>query len=96
MKAYLADYVEGMQWLYKPENRQKAIELTAELTKSPREALESYFLLPGKDYYRDRNGCVSRSLVAADGRCAGRQRAVAIAGRHVKARRRLVPALPCN
>jgi NitT/TauT family transport system substrate-binding protein len=63
VKAYLADYVEGMQWLYKPENRPKAIELTAELTKSPRDALESYFLLPGKDYYRDRNGCVSATLL---------------------------------
>jgi len=63
VKAYLADYVEGMQWLYKPENRPKAIELTAELTKSPREALESYFLLPGKDYYRDPNGCVSATLL---------------------------------
>ena len=43
VKAYLADYVEGMHWLYQPENRQKAIELTADLTKSPRAALESYF-----------------------------------------------------
>jgi sulfonate transport system substrate-binding protein len=63
VKAYLADYVEGMQWLYKPENRTRAIELTAELTKSPREALETYFLLPGKDYYRDRNGCISAALL---------------------------------
>ena len=63
VKAYLADYVEGIHWLYKPENRQKAIELTAELTKSPREALESYFLIPSKDYYRDRNGCISATLL---------------------------------
>ena len=71
VKAYLADYVEGMHWLYEPENRQKAIELTAELTKSPRAALETYFL--------DVKGLLPRpqrlhigSAAAADGRCAGR------------------------
>ena len=62
VKAYLADYVEGIHWLYQPENRQKAIELTAELTKSPRAALESYFLT-SNDYYRDRNGCISATLL---------------------------------
>jgi sulfonate transport system substrate-binding protein len=62
VKAYLADYVEGLHWLYDPANREKAIELTAELTKSPRAVLETYFLT-SKDYYRDRNGCVSAALL---------------------------------
>ncbi len=62
VRAYLADYVDGLHWLYEPANRDKAIELTAELTKSPRETLATYFLT-SNDYYRDRNGCVSPALL---------------------------------
>src|SRR5262249_22197439 len=38
-------------------NRNKAIELVAAFTKSPKEVLDSYFAT-GSDYYRDLNGCV--------------------------------------
>ncbi len=62
VKAYLDDYVRGLHWLYDPANREKAIEITADLTKSPRETLATYFLTRN-DYYRDRNGCVSPRLL---------------------------------
>jgi len=62
VRAYLADYVEALHWLYAPENRKKAVEITAEFVKSPPEVVDAYFLT-SKDYYRDRNSCVSANLV---------------------------------
>ena len=58
VKAFLEDYLTGLNWLYQPENRAKAIEITAKLTKTPASALETYFLQPNNDYYRDRGGCL--------------------------------------
>jgi len=43
-------------------NREKALELAAGLTKSPKEVLASYFITP-RDYYRDPNGCVTAATV---------------------------------
>lgn len=57
VKGYLADYVAGLQWFYDPKNRAKAVEITAEFTKSPAAVLDSYFMTP-RDYYRDPNACV--------------------------------------
>ena len=57
VRAFLADYVRGLQWFYDPANRKKAVEITAEFTKSPAEVLDSYFMAE-RDYYRDRNACV--------------------------------------
>ena len=57
VRSYLADYVRGLQWFYDPANRKKAVEITAEFTKSPVEVLDSYFMTE-RDYYRDRNACV--------------------------------------
>lgn len=62
VKAYLADYVAGLHWLYDPANRTRAIELAAELTKAPVATVSSYFLT-GNDYYRDRNACIDASLL---------------------------------
>ncbi|HVY59421.1 MAG TPA: ABC transporter substrate-binding protein [Xanthobacteraceae bacterium] len=58
VRAFLADYVQGLAWYYDPANRSKAIELVADFTKSPKPVLESYFAT-ARDYYRDRNGCVA-------------------------------------
>jgi sulfonate transport system substrate-binding protein len=57
VKSFLADYVRGLHWFYDPANRKKAVEITAEFTKSPADVLDSYFMTE-RDYYRDRNGCV--------------------------------------
>jgi len=62
VRAFLEDYVQGLAWYYDPANRAKAIDLIADFTKSPKPVLESYFATP-RDYYRDRNGCVSVSSI---------------------------------
>jgi sulfonate transport system substrate-binding protein len=62
LRAFLEDYIQGLAWYYDPANREKAIELAVGLTKSPKEVLASYFLTP-RDYYRDRDGCISVSAV---------------------------------
>jgi NitT/TauT family transport system substrate-binding protein len=60
--AFLSDYVTGLKWLYDPANRKRAIEITAELTKSPAAVLDQYFMT-ARDYYRDRDGCVNAQLI---------------------------------
>jgi ABC-type nitrate/sulfonate/bicarbonate transport system substrate-binding protein len=62
LRAFLADYVQGLAWYYDGANREKALELAAGLTKSPKEVLASYFITP-RDYYRDPNGCVTAATV---------------------------------
>ncbi|HEV2508418.1 ABC transporter substrate-binding protein [Bosea sp. (in: a-proteobacteria)] len=61
-KAWLADYVAGLQWLYALENRKKAVELAATLSKSPPEVVDSYFLTKN-DYFRDPNACLGAEQV---------------------------------
>jgi len=62
VKAFLADYVTGLHWFYNPANRAKAVEITAEFTKSPAAVLDSYFMT-GKDYYRDPNACINAPII---------------------------------
>ncbi len=62
VRAFLDDYVRGLHWFYDPPNRAKAVELTADFTKTSKDALEGYFLTK-KDYYRDINGCVATKLI---------------------------------
>jgi NitT/TauT family transport system substrate-binding protein len=62
VKAWVTDYVGLLDWLYTPENRAKAVEVTAEFTKSPAAVLDTYFLTP-RDYYRDRKGCITAQNV---------------------------------
>ncbi len=54
VRAFLADYVLGLQWFYDLANRKRAVEITAEFTKSPAAVLDQYFMT-ARDYYRDRN-----------------------------------------
>ncbi len=62
VKTFLADYVTGLHWFYNPANRAKAVEITADFTKSPAAVLDSYFMT-GKDYYRDPNACISAPII---------------------------------
>jgi sulfonate transport system substrate-binding protein len=62
VKSFLADYVRGLHWFYDPGNRKKAVEITAEFTKSPADVLDSYFMTE-RDYYRDRNACVGVTTI---------------------------------
>lgn len=62
VQAFLGDYIQGIKWFYDPANRKRAVELTAEFTKTPAAVLDSYFMTE-RDYYRDRDGCVSAELI---------------------------------
>src|SRR5882757_5649001 len=62
VRAYLADYVQGLAWYNDPANRTKAIEIIADYLKSPKEVLESYFAT-SRDYFRDPGGCVPPSMI---------------------------------
>jgi len=62
LRAFLADFVEGLGWYYDPPNREKALELVAGFIKSPKEVLASYFIT-ARDYYRNRDGCVAASAL---------------------------------
>jgi sulfonate transport system substrate-binding protein len=62
VRAFLADYVDGLDWYYDPKNREKAIEVVAAFTKSPKEVLDAYFATE-RDYYRDRSACVGAATI---------------------------------
>lgn len=62
VRALLADYVDGLHWLYDPKNRQQAVSITAEISKSSPQVVDAY-LLTSKDYYRDPNACISAALI---------------------------------
>lgn len=62
VRGFLADYVDGLAWYYDPANREKAIEIVADFTKSPKEVLDSYFATD-RDYYRDSSGCVAAATI---------------------------------
>ena len=58
VKAFLADWVKGLQWLSADENREGAIKLMSEITKAPVANLELFYGTPD-DYFRDLTGCPS-------------------------------------
>lgn len=62
VRAYLDDYVRGLKWFADPKNRERALQITADFTKSPKDVLASYFMSPN-DYYRDPEGCVSAQVI---------------------------------
>lgn len=62
LRAILDDYVTGLAWYYDPKNREKAIEIVADFMKTPKDVLQTYFLSQ-KDYYRDKNGCISAAAL---------------------------------
>lgn len=62
LRDLLADYVSALDWYYDPKNREKALELVSDVMKSSKEVLGTYFLTE-RDYYRDRNGCVSQKAL---------------------------------
>jgi sulfonate transport system substrate-binding protein len=56
-RAALGDFFEDMvratRWMLAPENRAEATRMLAEITKQSPDVLAAYYLLPGKDVYRD-------------------------------------------
>lgn len=59
VKSFLADWVAGLQWLAKPENRTEAIAIMSRITGTPANVLGLVYGVKGKDYYRDLKGCPS-------------------------------------
>ena len=62
VRGFLADYVDGLSWFYDRANREQAIQIVSDFTKSPKEVLNSYFATD-RDYYRDPSGCVSAATI---------------------------------
>jgi NitT/TauT family transport system substrate-binding protein len=62
VRAFLDDYVRGLKWFYDPKNRERALQITADFTKSPKDVLASYFMTPN-DYYRDPDACLSAKVI---------------------------------
>ena len=61
MRAYLADYVQGLAWYNDPANRTKAIEIISDYLKSPKEVLDFVLrhlarLLPRSEWLRAPGG----------------------------------------
>ena len=59
-RAALADFFEDVvavtHWMLAPEHRAEATQMLAGITKQPPEMLATYYLLPGKDVYREPDG----------------------------------------
>lgn len=62
VRAFLADYYQGLEWMKNPANRARAVEISAEVTRTPVSVLESY-LLTGKDYFHAPDGCLTADLL---------------------------------
>jgi sulfonate transport system substrate-binding protein len=62
VRAFLADYVEGLRWFYDSANRTQAVTLAASLTKMSPAVLDNY-MMTTHDYFRDRNACVSAKTI---------------------------------
>ncbi len=52
----MEDYVRGMHWFLDPANRDKALDITAKVTKRPRKAFVSWVFRKGKDLDHSKNG----------------------------------------
>jgi sulfonate transport system substrate-binding protein len=61
-RAFLADYVSGLGYLYQPANRARVVSVMAGLTKLPADFLASY-VMTNKDYYRAPDGRVDAALI---------------------------------
>src|SRR3984957_4690211 len=62
VRGFLADYVDGLAWYYARANREQAIQIVSDFTKSPKDVLNSYFATD-RDYYRDPSACVSAETI---------------------------------
>lgn len=56
VKAFLADWVAGLQWLEDPANREEAMQIISNVAKTPVDVLDLFYGTDA-DYYRDSHGC---------------------------------------
>lgn len=57
VRAFLADWVRGLSWLMDAKNRDEAIKIMSDISKTPTETLALFYGKAGVDYYRDPRGC---------------------------------------
>lgn len=50
---FFEDMIRATRWMLTPENRAEATRMLAEITKQSPDVLNTYYLLPGEDVYRD-------------------------------------------
>lgn len=63
---FLQDYVRAIRWYESPANRAQALAIISRFTKQPESVFDSWLLVPGKDYYRDRNAMPDLDMVTAN------------------------------
>lgn len=63
-RAFLADWVAGLQWLEDPTNRDAAMEIISDVAGTDVEVLDLFYGTDA-DYYRDPNGCPSAAALQA-------------------------------
>ncbi len=59
VRAFLDDWVRGFQWLSDEKNRDQALQIMSDISKTPVETLGLFYGKPGIDYYRDPRVCPS-------------------------------------
>jgi NitT/TauT family transport system substrate-binding protein len=64
-RAFLSDWVAGLQWLSDSKNRAEAIEIMARVSGSPAGNLDLFYSKQGADYYRDPNACPNATALQA-------------------------------
>jgi ABC-type nitrate/sulfonate/bicarbonate transport system substrate-binding protein len=63
---FLQDYVRAIRWYKDPANRAHALAIISRFTKQPASVFDAWLLVPGKDYYRDRNAMPDLDMVTAN------------------------------
>lgn len=59
MVDYLEDYLLALRYVQNPKNRDEVVKAAAKFFKLPEQAINPWFIVPGKDYYRDPNGYIN-------------------------------------
>lgn len=63
-RSFLADWVAGLQWLEDPANREDAMQIISDVSKTDVGVLELFYGTE-QDYFRDANGCPSAEALQA-------------------------------
>lgn len=59
VRSFLDDWVRGLQWLTDAQNREQAIQVMSDITKTSPDVLDLYYGKPEIDYYRHPLACPS-------------------------------------
>ncbi|WGW11677.1 ABC transporter substrate-binding protein [Saxibacter everestensis] len=63
-KSFLADWVSGIKWLDDPANRDEAMKIISDVSKTPVDVLDLFYGTE-KDYYRNPDACPSATALQA-------------------------------